>query len=61
LEPLLHAFTLNSLGRDLGDIAAMPHRPLTDLRRRKGGPSRQPAPHQAPPRRPVIPLRQPKR
>jgi hypothetical protein len=61
LDPLLHAFTLTSLGRDLGDIAGMPHRPLTDLRRRKDVPSRQPAPHQAPPRRPSVPLRQPKR
>lgn len=61
MEPLLHAFTLNSLGRDLADIAAEPHRPVTDLRRRKGQPWRQPAPPQAPPRRPAIPLRQPKR
>lgn len=61
MEPLLHAFALNSLGRGIADIAEQPHRPLTDLRRRKGVPARQPAPHQAPPRRPSVPLRQPKR
>ncbi|MPV38736.1 hypothetical protein [Georgenia subflava] len=60
MEPLLHAFTLNSLGKNPADIAEMPHRPMTDLRRRKG-PQHQPKPHQPPPRRPAVPLRQPKR
>ncbi|WP_043502277.1 hypothetical protein [Georgenia sp. SUBG003] len=61
MEPLLHAFTLNSLGHGLAGIAEQPHRPLTDLRRRRATPARQPVPPQAPPRRPAVPLRQPRR